>query len=99
MYCAASPGGGAIGSVPAKYMLPSVPYGTSEGIASLSQARPAAQNPQTPLLPPNFQDPGSSAMQATQQSGTQPLINNLSRLYGGSPWSQGLFGHGRFNPL
>lgn len=45
-----------MGQVPPKYFLPSSPYGSSSAANTVNQAQPAAQNPQQPLLPPNFQN-------------------------------------------
>jgi hypothetical protein len=48
-----------VGQIPNKYFLPSSPYGASPAASALNPSQPAAQNPQTPLLPPNFNDPGT----------------------------------------
>jgi hypothetical protein len=47
-----------MGQVPPKYFPPSAPYGSSDATNSLQAVQPMAINPQTPLLPPNFTDPG-----------------------------------------
>lgn len=54
-----------MGQVPPKYMLPSAPYGQSDAINAVNSVQPQAINPQTPLLPPNFQDPGTQANPVT----------------------------------
>ncbi len=48
-----------MGQVPPKFMMPSTPYGSSQAANTLNPTMPAAQNPQMPLLPPNFTDPGT----------------------------------------
>src|ERR1700757_1313488 len=54
-----------LGQVPSKYFLPSAPYGSSEAANALTPSVPAAFNPQTPLLPPNFTDPGTMQQQTS----------------------------------
>jgi hypothetical protein len=85
-----------MGQVPAKYMLPSSPYGTSPASNVLSPTQPAAANPQTPLLPPNFQSGG------TLPSGSAPAVaaNPFTPIGAGStpgmgarnPLLKGMFG-------
>jgi len=45
-----------MGQTPPKYFLPATPYGSSGAAATntVNPAQPTAQNPQLPLLPPNF---------------------------------------------
>ena len=73
-----------MGTVPAKYFLPPAPYGTSPAQNTISPATQAAQNPQVPLLPPNFFDPGKMQQaQATNPfAGTQGGgIENMGKLF------------------
>lgn len=49
-----------MGQVPAKYMMPSSPYGGSQAANVLNAAQPPGINPQTPLLPTTFTDPGTT---------------------------------------
>jgi len=75
-----------MGQVPAKFMLPSAPYGSSEGANVLNPVQPGASNPQTPLLPPNFQDPGTMPSSTPLQ---QPAQQGLQRsLFGGQQQPQ-----------
>jgi hypothetical protein len=46
-------------SVPPKYMLPSAPYGASQAANTLNPAQQSQPNPQLPLLPSTFVDPGT----------------------------------------
>jgi hypothetical protein len=85
-----------MGQVPSKYFLPSAPYGSSEAANALNPVQPGAANPQTPLLPPNFQDPGTmkTSLQAPTQAATggNPFGgNSVNR----NPFSQ-MFGRGLF---
>jgi hypothetical protein len=48
-----------MGQVPPKYMMPSAPYGASQAANTLNPVQQAATNPQVPLLPPNYTDPGT----------------------------------------
>lgn len=57
-----------MGQTPPKYFLPSAPYGSSPASNTLNPTQQAAQNPQTPLLPPNFTDPGTMTQSATNAS-------------------------------
>jgi hypothetical protein len=61
-----------MGQVPPKYMLPSAPYGQSSAVNALNTVQPAPVNPQTPLLPPNFNDPGTTV--GTSLGGTRKPI-------------------------
>ncbi len=60
-----------MGQIPAKYMTPSAPFGTSDAINSLNAAQPIAPNPQQPLLPPGFIDPGAT-IQGKQSQVSRP---------------------------
>lgn len=67
-----------MGQVPPKYFMPSAPYGSSDAVNALNQAQPAAVNPQSPILPNNFTNPGTGATAGTQntaQSIRQPVQN------------------------
>ena len=68
-----------MGQVPAKYFLPSAPYGASPAANTLNPVQSAAVNPQTPLLSSNFYDPGTmSQPQGVTSSGSatsSPLSN------------------------
>lgn len=68
-----------MGQVPPKYMYPSAPYGGSQATNTLNSAQPIPANPQTPLLPPNFTDPGAMA-QGVQTPGTSPQMNKPAKL-------------------
>jgi hypothetical protein len=85
-----------MGQTPAKYFLPSAPYGASPAANALSPTQPAATNPQTPLLPPNFQSGGTLQTGATNplatSSPTSPLGNNQNGFFGNNPILKGLFG-------
>lgn len=74
-----------MGQVPAKYMLPSAPYGQSDAANSVNAVQPAAVNPQTPLLPPNFTNPGISATPQANPFSMNPVSNpatgGLGQLY------------------
>ena len=80
-----------MGQVPPKYMLPSAPYGQSDAINAVNAVQPQAINPQTPLLPPNFTDPGTSITGSSAQSSPNPfsqryqgmggLMNQYRRMY------------------
>lgn len=61
-----------MGQTPAKYFPPPAPYGSSMASNTVNPVSPGAQNPQTPLLPPNFLDPGKSA-QGTAQNAQAPI--------------------------
>lgn len=91
-----------MGQIPAKSFLPPVPYGASQGVNALNPSQPAAQNPQTPLLPPNFTDPGTMMSGATQSAATGGTGSNPFGGGGGgpvkSPFSQ-MFGKGLFGIL
>lgn len=84
---------------PPKYFLPSSPYGSSPAINALNPTQPAAQNPQVPLLPPNFQDPGTMAqsMNPANMNGLPPGAGGA----GGNPFmgrggQNQMFGRGLF---
>lgn len=79
-----------IGQVPAKGFLPSAPYGASPAANVLNPSQPAAQNPQTPLLPPSFTDPG----RMLPQQSTQPIGGNPLGVGGENPF----YGRGGGNP-
>jgi len=68
-----------MGQVPAKYMMPSAPYGQSDAANAVNAVQPAAQNPQTPLLPPNFSDPGTTIQGANAQAPKNPFSMNPVR--------------------
>ena len=51
-------------SVPPKYFLPQTPVGASQATNTVNPVQPTVQNPQVPLLPPNFGQ--QSSYQATQ---------------------------------
>lgn len=57
-----------MGQTPSKYLLPSAPYGSSQAVNTTNPVQPLASNPQTPLTPPNFQDPGTAVNGQTQQA-------------------------------
>lgn len=67
-----------MGSIPAKYFLPSAPYGSSDTANALNSVQPGATNPQMPLLPPNFTDPGKmlAARQPLPLGNGQPIVKN-----------------------
>lgn len=76
-----------MGQVPAKYMLPSSPYGSSPAANVLNPTQPAAMNPQTPLLPPNFQSGGQATGQLagqTQLPGAMAPASGMPGLPGGA---------------
>jgi hypothetical protein len=83
--------------VPPKYFLPSAPYGASEAANALNPTQPGAQNPQTPLLPPNFFDPGKmTTSQAAQgmnpaNQGGNPFMPS-GRSSTNNMFMRGLFG-------
>lgn len=64
-----------MGATPAKYMMPSSPIGASSGINTLNPVQPNAVNPQQPLLPSNFSDPGTMAKGGAQSPLTQGAGN------------------------
>ncbi len=78
-----------MGQVPPKYFLPSSPYGSSPASKALSPTQPGAVNPQTPLLPPNFSDPGTMA----QASPSAPLTNATRSTLNNSPLRGKLYGN------
>lgn len=49
-----------MGQIPPKYFTQPAPYGSSQAANVVNPVQQAAQNPQTPLLPPNFTDPGKA---------------------------------------
>ena len=61
-----------MGQVPPKYLLPSAPYGQSDAVNAVNAVQPQAINPQTPLLPPNFADPGTTVT-ASNQAASNPF--------------------------
>ena len=71
-----------MGQVPPTYMLPSAPYGQSDAVNAVNAVQPAAQNPQTPLLPPNFTDPGTTIQGANPQAPRNPFSMNPQRYPG-----------------
>ncbi len=79
-----------MGQVPPKYFMPSAPYGSSDATNTVNQANPAAQNPQTPLLPPNFTDPGKQTSQAAPAA-TAPQNSYGGMNLGANPWGK-MFG-------
>src|SRR5690348_466659 len=60
-----------MGQTPPKYFLPQAPAGSSSSSNVLNPVQPQAVNPQTPLLPPSFFDPGT--MQAPASPSTAPF--------------------------
>lgn len=66
-----------MGQIPAKGFLPSAPYGASPAANAVNPVQPAAMNPQTPLLPPNFTDPGKQV--------AAPVASALNPTAAGSP--------------
>lgn len=60
-----------MGQVSPKYFLPSSPYGASPAASALNPVQQGAVNPQIPLLPASFSDPGT--MQAQQNPLAAPL--------------------------
>lgn len=64
-----------MGQVPPKYFLPSSPYGSSPAANVLNPVQPAAQNPQTPMLPPTFSDPGPMQKAAAPTQATTPTTS------------------------
>jgi len=82
-----------VGQTPPKSFLPSSPYGASPAANVLNPVQPTAQNPQVPLLPPNFTDPGRMQQQNAQSSltggtGTNPFGGGgMAKMFG-----KGLFG-------
>lgn len=79
-----------MGQVPPKYMLPAAPYGSSQAANAINKVQPAAVNPQQPLLPPNFTDPGTMS---------NPVKTANSRLFGGGRGLFGGFGGGDFSSI
>jgi hypothetical protein len=79
-----------MGQVPPKYFLPSSPYGSSPAANALNPNQPAAQNAQTPLLPPNWTDPGTlPTIQNTAPTNAGSVLGsklgqpgNLPKMYG-----------------
>lgn len=69
-------------------MTPSAPFGSSDAINSLNSAQPIAPNPQQPLLPPGFTDPGTTIQGAAQRP-------QYGRMYGQLGGNQG-GGYGRY---
>lgn len=73
-------------------MLPSAPYGQSDAVNAVNAVQPQAVNLQTPLLPPNFQDPGTKVTGSNPQAPQNPftqrypgmggLMNSYRNLYG-----------------
>lgn len=86
-----------MGQVPAKWFYPPTPYGNSTAAAVVNPSQPAAVNPQTPLLPPNFQNTPTMAAQTSQAASTQtgqPYGSNPGNRYnhvffGGPPFARG----------
>ena len=76
-----------MGMVPPKYLLPSAPYGQSDAVNAVNAVQPQAINPQTPLLPPNFTDPGTQAQTSSpnpfsqRYQGMGGLMNQYRRMY------------------
>lgn len=66
-----------MGQVPAKSFTPSAPAGASSAANTLNPSQPMGQNPQQPLLPPNFNDPGA------MPGGSSAAQNPLAGLFGG----------------
>ena len=62
-----------MGQVPPKWFLAPAPYGSSEAATPVNPVQPAAVSPQMPMLPPNFQDPGTMAQGTTSQLFNTPL--------------------------
>lgn len=93
-----------MGQVPPKYMMPSAPYGQSDAVNAVNAVQPAAINPQTPLLPPNFTDPGTQASQTSStpltssssgslgQASKNPFAMNPMKLGGAPQLYRNLFG-------
>lgn len=86
-----------MGQVPAKYILPSAPYGQSDSVNAVNAVQPAALNPQTPLIPPNFTDPGKALSNPIQGNNPQaPKMNfngqNPFNLLANNSSFRGLFG-------
>src|SRR5690348_4317696 len=52
-----------MGQTPPKYFLNQAPAGSSSSSNVLNPVQPQAVNPQTPLLPPGFSDPGTATAQ------------------------------------
>jgi|SRR5580704_850893 hypothetical protein len=81
-----------MGSTPAKYFLPSAPYGASPAANALNPTQPAATNPQTPLLPPNFQSGGNVASGTTPSGAPNPTAagtgNPFSPAGANNPYGQ-----------
>lgn len=48
-----------MGQVNPKYFMPSSPFGASPAANALNPSQPGAANPQVPLIPTNFSDPGT----------------------------------------
>ena len=69
-----------MGQVPAKYFYPSSPQGNSTAVNALSVAQPNTPSPQTPLLPPNYTDPGTTVQ------GKQQLPYQLNRSLWGNQY-------------
>lgn len=85
-----------MGMVPPKSFMPSAPYGASPAANVLNPAQPAAQNPQTPLLPPNFSDPGTMQSQAASPM-PSPASNPFSGgKQQGNPFDPRIFSKGLF---
>jgi len=71
-----------MGQTPPKYFLPSSPYGSSPAINAVNPSQPAAMNPQSPLLPPAFSDPGTmgaNPTQAMQPKTSNPVYSQLMK--------------------
>ena len=60
-------------SVPPKWFAPPAPYGSSPAANTVNPVAPAAQNPQVPLLPPNFSDPGTTVRGVASAPARNPI--------------------------
>lgn len=90
-----------MGQVPPKDFLPAAPIGASAATNTLNPAQKAPQNAQTPLLPPNFTDPGTSGMASATQNPFNPFtVSPTPAQNGPLPGNSPLFGgSNQANPL
>ena len=70
-----------MGQVPPKYFMPSAPYGASPATNVVNPTQPGARNPQTPLLPPNFQDPGAMQSATPAASSTTAQLQKPNNIW------------------
>lgn len=69
-----------MGQVPAKYFMPPAPQGASAASNVVNPVQAPPINPQTPLLPSGFTDPGATVIGKASPAGLGSGGGALSRL-------------------